>query len=136
MASIFFDLPTPTRFEVLDRLDLRGPNVAGILAKQSQLNVALILDVASLAVPESERRGGPLSLSRMAYAAKPLLQLMALVAKLEQSEGVYPVSALAELHMQFRAELEVNGTLYPSPEPIACYWLAAQCTLEQHAFRL
>eukprot|EP00965_Chrysotila_dentata_P103760 3425402-Pleurochrysis_carterae.AAC.1 len=61
---------------------------------------------------------------------------MASVAKLEQSEGTYPVSALAELHMQFRAELESKGTLYPSPEPIARYWLAVQCTLEQHAFRL
>eukprot|EP00965_Chrysotila_dentata_P164005 5414758-Pleurochrysis_carterae.AAC.1 len=62
---------------------------------------------------------------------------MASVAKLEQSEGTYPVSALAELHMQFRAELESEpGTLYPSPEPIVRYWLAVQCALEQHAFRL
>eukprot|EP00965_Chrysotila_dentata_P055259 1833714-Pleurochrysis_carterae.AAC.1 len=60
----------------------------------------------------------------MAHAAKPLLQLMASVAKLEQSEGTYPVSALAELHMQFRTELESEGTLYPSPAPIARYWLA------------
>eukprot|EP00965_Chrysotila_dentata_P143919 4754266-Pleurochrysis_carterae.AAC.1 len=61
---------------------------------------------------------------------------MASVAKLEQSEGTYPVSALSELHMQFRAELESEGTLYPSPAPIARYWLAVQRTLEQHAFRL
>eukprot|EP00965_Chrysotila_dentata_P115900 3831414-Pleurochrysis_carterae.AAC.1 len=136
MASVFFDLPTPTRFEVLDRLGPRGPKMAGILAKHSQLNVVLTLYAASLAVPESEWRGGPLSLSHMAHAAKPLLQLMALVAKLEQSEGAYPVSTLAELHMQFRVELEAEGTLYPSPEPIARYWLAVQCALEQHVFRL
>eukprot|EP00965_Chrysotila_dentata_P233201 6199446-Pleurochrysis_carterae.AAC.4 len=72
----------------------------------------------------------------MAHAAKPLLQLMASVAKLEQSEGACPVSAKSELHMQFRAELEAEGTLYPSPEPIARYWLAVHCALEQHAFRL
>eukprot|EP00965_Chrysotila_dentata_P072866 2408624-Pleurochrysis_carterae.AAC.1 len=60
MAAAFYDLPTPTRFEVLDRLDPRGPKMAGILAKQSQLHVVLILYSASLAVPESERRGGPL----------------------------------------------------------------------------
>eukprot|EP00965_Chrysotila_dentata_P262429 6214565-Pleurochrysis_carterae.AAC.2 len=136
MASVFFDLPTPTHFEVLDRLGPRGPKMAGILTKQSQLNVVLILHVASLAVPKSERRGGPLSLSRMAHAAKLLLQLMASVAELEQSEGAYPVSTLAELHMQLRVELEAEGTPYPSPEPIARYRLAVQCTLEQHAFRL
>eukprot|EP00965_Chrysotila_dentata_P017426 579086-Pleurochrysis_carterae.AAC.3 len=114
MASVFFDPPTPTCFEVLDRLDPRGPKMA--------------------AVPESERRGGPLSLSRMAHAAEQLLQLMASVAKLEQSESTYPVSTLAELHMQLRAELEAEGILYPSPEPIARYWLARQCALAQHAF--
>eukprot|EP00965_Chrysotila_dentata_P071443 2360892-Pleurochrysis_carterae.AAC.1 len=63
MAAVFYDLPKPTRFEVLDRLDPRGPKMAGILTKQFQLNVVLILYAASLAVPESERRGGPLSLS-------------------------------------------------------------------------
>eukprot|EP00965_Chrysotila_dentata_P111856 3699250-Pleurochrysis_carterae.AAC.1 len=136
MAAVFFDLPTPTRFEVLDRLDPRGPKMAIILTKQSQLNVVLKLYAASLAVPESERCGGPLSLSPVAHAAEPLLQLMASVAKLEQSEGTYPVSALAELHMQFRAELESECTLYPSPEPIARYWLAVQCALKQHALRL
>eukprot|EP00965_Chrysotila_dentata_P206745 6183715-Pleurochrysis_carterae.AAC.1 len=49
LASVFFNLPTPTRFEVLDRLDPRGPKMAGILAKQSQLDVVLILYAASLA---------------------------------------------------------------------------------------
>eukprot|EP00965_Chrysotila_dentata_P082612 2726456-Pleurochrysis_carterae.AAC.1 len=96
MAAVFFDLPTPTRFEVLDRLDPCGPMMAGILTKQSQLNVVLILYPASLAVPESERCGMPLNLSRMAHAAKLLLQLMlASVAKLERSVGTYPLSALA-----------------------------------------
>eukprot|EP00965_Chrysotila_dentata_P253286 6211169-Pleurochrysis_carterae.AAC.1 len=46
-ASVFFDLPTPTRFEVLDRLGPRGSMMAGILAKQSRLNVVLILFAAS-----------------------------------------------------------------------------------------
>eukprot|EP00965_Chrysotila_dentata_P223712 6193739-Pleurochrysis_carterae.AAC.2 len=51
MAFVFFDLPTPTHFEVLDRLDPRGPKIARILATQSQLNVVrLILYAASSAV--------------------------------------------------------------------------------------
>eukprot|EP00965_Chrysotila_dentata_P260434 6213906-Pleurochrysis_carterae.AAC.2 len=62
---------------------------------------------------------------------------MASVAKLDQSEGTYPVSALSsQLHMQFRVKLEAEGTLYPSPEPIARNWFALQCALEQHAFWL
>eukprot|EP00965_Chrysotila_dentata_P165907 5477571-Pleurochrysis_carterae.AAC.2 len=138
MASVFFNLPTPIRFEVLDRLDPRGPKMAGILAKQSQLNVVLILYAASLALPESERCGGPLSLSRMAHAAKPLLQRCDGFGRQVGTIGgcVSCLGSYAELHMQFRAELEAEGTLYSSPEPIARYWLAVQCALEQHEFRL
>eukprot|EP00965_Chrysotila_dentata_P260797 6214035-Pleurochrysis_carterae.AAC.1 len=80
IASTFSDLPIPNRFELLARLDPSQPQMAGILARESQLNVTLILHAASYVTPTEEQlRQGltptPMSMRNLADAAEPLLQL-------------------------------------------------------------
>eukprot|EP00965_Chrysotila_dentata_P157755 5210862-Pleurochrysis_carterae.AAC.1 len=72
----------------------------------------------------------------LAEAAEPLLQLLGSMARLEAADSSFPVSVISGLHAELARDLESEGTLYPKPDSIAKFWLAVQCALEQHAFKL
>eukprot|EP00965_Chrysotila_dentata_P255897 6212371-Pleurochrysis_carterae.AAC.3 len=115
--------------------------MAGILARQSQLNVTLILHAALFVAPTEEQRRQelrptPMSMKKLADAAEPLLQLLGGLARFDALDASFPVFIIPGLHVELARNLEAEGTLYPKPDSMVKFWFTVQCALEQHLLTL